>query len=357
MDAVERDADWALNAVTTGEPLETVKARYLLNKMAEAAWVCGDPGIQYDDNINRWHTSMNTAPYQRFKPLQRVFVPGRLGLQPGQPESDEVRNRFDGEFAIEDFKHAVRVVLTAQEITVSNSSYPTPRIEENSHDFRPLGIGYANLGALLMDRGLPYDCDDGRAYAGAITALMQARGGAAVSARISRDQGGPFEGYAVNREPFLRVMNQHRDAAYRMNRELVPTDLLDAALTTWDEVIALGEQPRLPQRRRSACLPPPAPSRFMMDCDTTGIEPDIALIKYKRLVGGGYLKIVNQGVTNALRKLGYDARQAEEIVAYIDEHETIEGAPYLKDEHLPVFDCAFKPAKGRAASTTSATSR
>ncbi len=250
----------------------------------------------------------------------------------------------DGEFAIEDFKHAVRIILTAQEILVSNSSYPTPKIEANSHAFRPLGIGYANLGALLMNRGLAYDSDGGRSYAGAITALMQGEA-ELQSARISRDQGGPFEGYAVNREPFMKVMNQHRDAAYRMDRNLVPTDLLDATLTTWDEVVALGEKTGF-RNAQVSVLAPTGTIAFLMDCDTTGVEPDIALIKYKRLVGGGYLKIVNQGVTNALRKLGYDARQAEEIVAYIDEHETIEGAPHLRDEHLAVFDCAFKPANG-----------
>jgi ribonucleoside-diphosphate reductase alpha chain len=343
MDAVERDADWNLNAVTTGEPLETVKARYLLNKMAEAAWVCGDPGIQYHDNINRWHTSANTAPINASNPCSEYLYLDDSACNLASLNLMKFV-KDDGEFAIEDFKHAVRIILTAQEITVSNSSYPTAKIEENSHKFRPLGIGYANLGALLMNRGLAYDSDDGRAYAGAITALMQAEA-ELQSARISRDQGGPFEGYAVNREPFLKVMNQHRDAAYRMNRELVPSDLLDAALTTWDEVIALGERHGF-RNGQVSVLAPTGTIAFLMDCDTTGVEPDIALIKYKRLVGGGYLKIVNQGVTNALRKLGYDAKQAEEIVAYIDEHETIEGAPYLRDEHLPVFDCAFKPANG-----------
>jgi ribonucleoside-diphosphate reductase alpha chain len=343
MDAVERDADWNLNAVTTGEPLETVKARYLLNKMAEAAWVCGDPGIQYHDNINRWHTSANTAPINASNPCSEYLYLDDSACNLASLNLMKFV-KDDGEFAIEDFKHAVRIILTAQEITVSNSSYPTAKIEENSHKFRPLGIGYANLGALLMNRGLAYDSDDGRAYAGAITALMQAEA-ELQSARISRDHGGPFEGYAVNREPFLKVMNQHRDAAYRMNRELVPSDLLDAALTTWDEVIALGERHGF-RNGQVSVLAPTGTIAFLMDCDTTGVEPDIALIKYKRLVGGGYLKIVNQGVTNALRKLGYSAQQAEEIVAYIDEHETIEGAPHLRDEHLAVFDCAFKPANG-----------
>ena len=250
----------------------------------------------------------------------------------------------DGEFDIEGYKHAVRIVFTAQEIIVDNASYPTPRIGENSRDFRPIGLGYANLGALLMNRGLAYDSDTGRAYSAAITALMQSEA-ALQSARISRDQGGPFAGYAVNREPYLKVMNQHRDAAYRMDRDLIPTDLLDATLTGWDEVVALGDKAGFRNGQLSV-LAPTGTIAFMMDCDTTGVEPDIALIKYKRLVGGGYLKIVNQGVTSALRKLGYSGAEAEQIVAWIDEHETIEGAPHLKDEHLDVFDCAFKPANG-----------
>ncbi len=253
----------------------------------------------------------------------------------------------EGEFAIEDFRHAVRIVLTAQEIIVDNASYPTPRIGENSRDFRPLGLGYANLGALLMNRGLAYDSDAGRAYAAAITALMQGEA-ELQSARISRDQGGPFAGYAVNREPYLKVMNQHREAAQRIDAAAVPEDLLDAAIVTWDEVIALGEKAGF-RNGQVSVLAPTGTIAFLMDCDTTGVEPDIALIKYKRLVGGGYLKIVNHTVPHALKRLGYDAKQVEEIVAYIDEHETIEGAPQLRDEHLDVFDCAFKPANGTRA--------
>jgi len=343
MEAVETDADWELKAVTTGETLETVKARYLLDKMAQAAWVCGDPGIQYDDNINRWHTSANTARINASNPCSEfVFLDDTACNLASLNLMKFIRD--DGELAIEDFKHAVRIVLTAQEILVSNSSYPTPRIEENSHAFRPLGIGYANLGAVLMNRGLAYDSDGGRSYAAAITALMQAEA-QLQSARIARDQGGPFTGYAVNREPYLKVMNQHRDAAYRLSQELIPEDLLDATLATWDEVIALGEKHGF-RNAQVSVLAPTGTIAFLMDCDTTGVEPDIALVKYKRLVGGGYLKIVNQSVPTALKRLGYTAAQTEEIVAWIDEHETIEGAPHLRDEHLPVFDCAFKPANG-----------
>jgi len=250
----------------------------------------------------------------------------------------------DGEFDVEAFKHAVRIVFTAQEILVDNASYPTPKIEQNSKDYRPIGIGYANLGALLMNRGLAYDSDQGRALAGGITALMQSES-ALQSARISRDQGGPFAGYEPNREPYLKVMGQHRDAAYRMDRQLVPVDLLDAILTGWDDVMALGGSAGFRNGQLSV-LAPTGTIAFLMDCDTTGVEPDIALIKYKRLVGGGYLKIVNGTVPHALRRLGYSANQVEEIVTYIDEHETIEGAPHLRSEHLSVFDCAFKPANG-----------
>ena len=343
MEAVETDGDWTTHAITTGEPVETVKARYLINKMAEAAWVCGDPGIQYHDNINRWHTSANTAPINASNPCSEYMYLDDSACNLASLNLMKFV-KDDGEFDIEGYKHAVRIVFTAQEIIVDNASYPTPRIGENSRDFRPIGLGYANLGALLMNRGLAYDSDAGRAYSAAITALMQSEA-ALQSARISRDQGGAFAGYAVNREPYLKVMRQHRDAAYRIDRQAVPTDLLDATLTGWDEVVALGEKAGFRNGQLSV-LAPTGTIAFMMDCDTTGVEPDIALIKYKRLVGGGYLKIVNQGVTNALRKLDYTAAQAEEIVAFIDEHETIEGAPHLKDEHLSVFDCAFKPANG-----------
>jgi len=311
--------------------------------MAEAAWVCGDPGIQYHDNINRWHTSANTAPINASNPCSEYMYLDDSACNLASLNLMKFV-KDDGEFDIEGYKHAVRIVFTAQEIIVDNASYPTPKIGANSSEFRPIGLGYANLGALLMNRGLAYDSDTGRAYSAAITALMQSEA-ALQSARIARDQGGPFRGYAINREPYLKVMTQHRDAAYRMDRDLIPTDLLDATLTGWDEVVALGAKAGFRNGQLSV-LAPTGTIAFMMDCDTTGVEPDIALIKYKRLVGGGYLKIVNQGVTSALRKLGYTGTEAEQIVAWIDEHETIEGAPHLKDEHLDVFDCAFKPANG-----------
>jgi ribonucleoside-diphosphate reductase alpha chain len=249
----------------------------------------------------------------------------------------------DGELDVAAFKSACRTLITAQEIIVPNSSYPTKAIERNSHDYRPLGLGYANLGALLMSRGLPYDSDEGRAYAAAITAVMTGEA-YAQSARIARDHGGPFSGYERNREPFLRVMRKHRDAVSEIAAKFVPADLYAGAKQAWDEAVELGEDFGY-RNAQATVLAPTGTIGFMMDCDTTGVEPDIALVKYKKLVGGGLMKIVNGTVPMALAKLGYTQPEIEAIIHFIDEHETIEGAPCLKDEHLPVFDCAFKPVK------------
>ena len=252
---------------------------------------------------------------------------------------------FDADkgFDVESFKHTCEVVISGMEIIVGNASYPTPKIGENSHKFRPLGIGYANLGALLMARGLPYDSDSGRDYAAAITALMSGAS-YAQSARIAAAMG-PFDEFEVNREPMLRVMRKHRDAVKKIDAAHVPIDLLQAAKKSWDEVVVLGEEHGL-RNSQISVLAPTGTIAFMMDCDTTGIEPDIALVKYKKLVGGGMIKIVNNTVPAALKRLGYDKDEIRAIVEYIDENDTIEGAPYLKEEHLPVFDCAFKPAQG-----------
>jgi ribonucleoside-diphosphate reductase alpha chain len=250
----------------------------------------------------------------------------------------------EGEFDVAAFKAACRTLITAQEIIVPNSSYPTKAIEKNSHEYRPLGLGYANLGALLMSRGLPYDSDEGRAYAAAITAVMTGEA-YAQSARIARDHGGPFAGFERNREPFMRVMRKHRDAVSEINSKFVPVDLYAGAKQAWDEAVELGEDFGY-RNAQATVLAPTGTIGFMMDCDTTGVEPDIALVKYKKLVGGGLMKIVNTTVPMALGKLGYTAPEIDAIVHYIDEHETIEGAPFLKDEHLPVFDCAFKAANG-----------
>jgi ribonucleoside-diphosphate reductase alpha chain len=253
--------------------------------------------------------------------------------------------REDGEFDVESFKYASRLTLLAQEILVDNSSYPTPMIDENSHRFRPLGLGYANLGALLMSRGLAYDSDEGRAYAGAITSIMT--GEAYVqSAETAAAHGGPFTEYKKNEKPFLRVIGKHRDASYKIPTATLPKDLAKAATDAWDRALELGTAHGY-RNAQVSVLAPTGTIAFMMDCDTTGIEPDIALIKYKKLVGEGFLKIVNQTVPEALTKLGYNAEQVAAIIKYIDEQETIEGAPGLKDEHLSVFDCAFKAKNGQ----------
>ncbi len=253
--------------------------------------------------------------------------------------------KADGEFDVESYRYAAKLTITAQEILVDNASYPTPRIEENSHKFRPLGLGYANLGALLMSRGLAYDSDEGRNYAAALTAIMHGEA-YKQSSIVARDHGGPFWAYDENREPFLRVINKHRDAAYKIPADqAVPADMIAAARAVYDEALELGEQHGY-RNAQVTVLAPTGTIAFMMDCDTTGVEPDIALIKYKKLVGEGFLKIVNQTVPSALRKLGYGAEQVSEILDYINDHETIEGAPHLKPQHLTVFDCAFKPANG-----------
>ena len=254
--------------------------------------------------------------------------------------NDDEGSGFDSEA----FAAGVRTMITAQEIMVDNASYPTEAIGRNSHAYRPLGLGYANLGALLMSRGIPYDSDEGRHWAGALTAIMTGEA-YAQSARIARDHGGPFAGYAANREPFLRVMGKHRAALQGINTDHVPETLRAAASRSWDEAVELGEAFGY-RNAQATVLAPTGTIGFMMDCDTTGVEPDIALVKYKKLVGGGLMKIVNHTVPMALRHLGYTEAQVDAIVVYIDEHETIEGAPQLDPKHLAVFDCAFKPARG-----------
>jgi ribonucleoside-diphosphate reductase alpha chain len=343
MRAVLDDKDWTTRKVTTGEPMDTYKARELMRGIAEGTWICGDPGMQFDTTVNEWHTCPETDRINASNPCSEyMFLDDSACNLASINLMKFVKD--DGEFDAVAFEAACRVMITAQEILVDNSSYPTPAIAKNSHAFRPLGLGYANLGALLMSRGLPYDSDAGRDYAAAITAVMH---GAAYaqSAKIARDHGGPFAGYEANREPFLRVMRKHRAALKDIDRTHVPKDLMEAAKAVWDEVIEMGEQHGF-RNAQATVLAPTGTIGFMMDCDTTGVEPDIALVKYKKLVGGGLMKIVNQTVPMALAKLGYDQKQIKEIVEYIDENETIEGAPHVKDAHLPVFDCAFKPARG-----------
>jgi ribonucleoside-diphosphate reductase alpha chain len=342
--AVLDDDQWQTRAVTTGEVMETYKARGLMRQIAEGTWVCGDPGMQFDTTVNDWHTCPATGRINASNPCSEYMF---LDDSACNLASINLMRflKADGEFDVAAFKAACRTLITAQEIIVSNASYPTKAIERNSHDYRPLGLGYANLGALLMARGLPYDGDEGRAYSAAITALMTGEA-YAQSARIARDHGGPFAGYEKNREPFLRVMRKHRDAVRDINPKHVPQDLYAGAKQAWDEAVELGEDFGY-RNAQATVLAPTGTIGFMMDCDTTGVEPDIALVKYKKLVGGGLMKIVNGTVPMALGRLGYTRPEIDAIVHYIDEHETIEGAPFLKDEHLPVFDCAFKAAKGQ----------
>ena len=343
MRAVLDDKDWTTHAVRDGSAMATYKARDLMHQIAEATHICGDPGMQFDTTVNDWHTCPNTARINASNPCSEYMF---LDDSACNLASINLMKFVDerGEFDVEAFRAACRVLITAQEIIVDNASYPTKPIERNSHAYRPLGLGYANLGALLMSRGLPYDSDGGRDMAAAITAVMTGEA-YAQSARVARDHGGPFEGYEKNREPFLRVMRKHRNAIKAIDRTNVPKDLFDGARAAWDDAVDIGEQHGF-RNAQATVLAPTGTIGFMMDCDTTGVEPDIALVKYKKLVGGGLMKIVNGTVPMALDKLGYSAQQIKEIVAYIDEHETIEGAPHITTDDLPVFDCAFKALKG-----------
>ncbi len=343
MRAVLDDGDWQTRSVTTGEVMDTYKARDLMRMIAEGTWVCGDPGMQFDTTVNDWHTCPETARINASNPCSEYMF---LDDSACNLASINLMKfvKEDGELSVEAFQKACEVFITAQEILVDNASYPTPAIGRNSHDYRPLGLGYANLGALLMSRGLPYDSDAGRDYAAAITAVMH---GAAYaqSSRVARDHGGAFPGYAKNRDSMLRVMRKHRAALKDIDRTHVPKDLYEGAKRVWDECVELGEQHGY-RNAQATVLAPTGTIGFMMDCDTTGVEPDIALVKYKKLVGGGLMKIVNNTVPMALSKLGYTPAQVKDIIDYIDENETIEGAPHLKDKDLTVFDCAFKPMKG-----------
>jgi ribonucleoside-diphosphate reductase alpha chain len=343
MRAVLDDGEWQTKAVRDGAVTDTYKARDLMRQIAEGTWVCGDPGMQFDTTVNDWHTCQETDRINASNPCSEyMFLDDSACNLASINLMKFVKD--DGELDVAAFKSACRTLITAQEIIVPNASYPTKPIEKNSKDYRPLGLGYANLGALLMSRGLPYDSDEGRAYAAAITAVMTGEA-YAQSAKIARDHGGPFEGYAKNSEPFLRVMRKHRDSVAEINASVIPTDLFAGAEQAWDEAVELGEDFGY-RNAQATVLAPTGTIGFMMDCDTTGVEPDIALVKYKKLVGGGLMKIVNTTVPIALEKLGYTQPEVDAIIHHIDEQETIEGAPFLKSEHLPVFDCAFKPARG-----------
>jgi len=343
MEAVEEDSKWTTRAVTDGRPIDTYEARDLMRMVAESTWVCGDPGMQFDTTINEWHTCPDAGRINSSNPCSEYMFLDDTACNLASINLLKFYQPEDERFDTDGFKHACEVVITAQEIIVDNAGYPTPAIEKNSHEFRPLGIGFANLGALLMARGLPYDSDAGRDYAGAITAIMSGSS-YAQSARIAGVEG-PFLGFEENRQPMMKVMRKHRDALQGIETAHVSLELLRGAKESWDEVVELGDQQGL-RNGQISVIAPTGTIAFMMDCDTTGIEPDIALVKYKKLVGGGMIKIVNNTVPAALKRLGYEREEIKAIVEYIDEHDTIEGAPHLRDEHMAVFDCAFKPARG-----------
>ena len=366
MYAVVRDTDFSTRAIKDGHVVQTFKARDLLHKVSDATWRCGDPGMQFDTTINRWHTSKNTARINASNPCSEyMFLDdsacnlASLNLLKFAPH---------GTFDVEAYRHAVDITITAQEILVDNAGYPTEAIGRNSHDYRPLGLGYANLGALLMASGLPYDSDAGRDYAACVTAIMCGQAylqsskiaelceplpaaSVLVQQRLGLNagevtpDGAACPGWYLNREPFLDVIRMHRASVNNINRTNVPAVLYEGSKACWDEALAHGEKFGY-RNAQVTVLAPTGTIGFMMDCDTTGIEPDLALVKYKKLVGGGMIKIVNNTVPGALFKMGYTHDQADAIVSYIDATGTIEGAPHVKDEHLAVFDCSFKPSKG-----------
>ncbi len=343
MRAVEADGPWQTKGVLSNEPVDTYRARDVFRKMADAAHVCGDPGIQFDTTINTWHTCPNTARINASNPCSEYMFLDDSACNLSSLNLMRFRTP-GGDLDVDGFCHAVEVMTLAQEIIVDSASYPTPRIMKNSNDFRPLGLGYANLGSFLMSRGLAYDSEAGRHVAGAITALMTGQA-YRMSAEISSVMG-PFRGFAVNREPMLGVIARHRSHVAKINPTLVPEILLNGARRVWDEALELGERWGY-RNAQVTVLAPTGTIAFMMDCDTTGIEPDLALVKYKRLVGGGVLKIVNNSVPEALVYLGYSNTQRKEILEHIEKHETIEGAPHLLEDHLSIFDCAFKPRNGK----------
>ncbi len=342
MRSVLEDKEWTTKNVRDGKPADAYRARDLMREVAEAAWVSGDPGMQFHSTINGWHTCPNTAPINASNPCSEYMFLDDSACNLASLNLMKYRNE-DGSFDVDSFLHSVDLTITAQEIIVGNASYPTKSIEKNSHAFRPLGIGYANLGALLMSLGVPYDSDTGRAYAATVTALMTGEG-YKQSALVAKTIG-PFDGYQANREPMLGVIRKHRAHVDKINADLLPANLVESARNVWDDALTIGKEYGY-RNSQISVLAPTGTIGFMMDCDTTGVEPDIALVKYKKLVGGGYMKIVNNTVPLALRTLGYPDEQVDEIIKYVDMNGTTEGAPHLKEKHLPVFDCAFKPVNG-----------
>ncbi|MBV8083926.1 MAG: vitamin B12-dependent ribonucleotide reductase, partial [Chloroflexi bacterium] len=343
MRAVEDDSDWHLRAVTDPNRIvKTVKARQLMRLMAESAWQCGDPGVQYDTTINDWHTSSATGRINASNPCSEFVFLDDTSCNLASINLMRFQND-DGSFDVDGYRHAIHVTITAQEILVGNASYPTQKIAVNSEAYRPLGLGYANLGALLMARGVPYDSREGRDLAACLTSILTGEA-YAQSARIAREIG-PFQGFAANRKPMLRVIGKHREAAYNIPSDGVEPELVSAARHAWDEAHELGARHGY-RNAQATVIAPTGTISFMLDCDTTGVEPDIALVKYKKLVGGGMLKMVNGTVPAALRRLGYGETAIADIVAFINEHDTIEEAPALREDDAAVFDCAFTPRNG-----------
>lgn len=347
MHAVENGSEWGLKAVTTGDTIETVGANEVMDWMADAAWHSADPGIQYDTTINEWHTCPNSGRINASNPCSEYMHLDNSACNLASLNLLKFLKE-DGSFNVDLFRKAVDTLILAQEIIVDNSSYPTEKITKNARDFRELGLGYANLGALLMNMGLPYDSDKGRAVAGQVTSLMcgEAYRMSALIANVK----GPFNGFKLNREPMLRVIEKHSDQAEKLYRKSVKInsgddELLNYSRIVWNDALVFGKRYGF-RNSQATVLAPTGTIAFLMDCDTTGIEPELALVKYKKLVGGGMLKLVNNQVPYALRRLGYMNDQIEKIKEYILEYETIEGAPHLLDEDLPVFDCSFKPQNG-----------
>jgi ribonucleoside-diphosphate reductase alpha chain len=337
MEAVEAGEEWELKARVNGSTTKTLDARELMNQIADAAWRCADPGVQYDTIINRWHTSPESGRINASNPCSEYMHVDNSACNLASLNLMKFR-RADGSFDTEDFEAAVDTVFLAQEIIVSPSSYPTEEIGDNARAFRQLGLGYANLGALLMSDGLPYDSAEGRNVAAAITALMTGRA-YRQSALIAAGATGPYDEYEKNREPHNGVMRMHRDAAYEVDGTGIKGELLEAAQRSWDEAVELGEEHGY-RNAQATVLAPTGTISFLMDCDTTGIEPDFSLVKFKELVGGGSMTIVNKSVPMALDAMGYSEAEIDQINAYITEKNTIVGAPGLKDEHLEVFDVA-----------------
>jgi ribonucleoside-diphosphate reductase alpha chain len=337
MKAYEQDQDWKLKAVLTDETVETIRARELMRDIAQAAWECADPGMQYDTTINEWHTSPASGRINASNPCSEYMHLDNSACNLASLNLMKFLDE-DGNFDVKSFRKAVEIVLTAQEIVVGPADYPTEKIGINARAYRQLGLGYANLGALLMARGLPYDSDAGRAWAGAITALMTGQA-YRTSARIAEAMG-PFEGYAPNADAMLRVMRKHRSAADEIDGDLVPEALLSAAKQSWDDAIAFGTKHGY-RNSQATVLAPTGTIGLMMDCDTTGIEPELALVKTKKLVGGGTMQFVNRTVPRALQRLGYDEDQIDDVVGYIAEHNSVDGAPHLRQEHAAVFDTAM----------------